>query len=250
MGEIAMRYLLVFLFLFSDLFGQSELPVLRSKNVYDPNNANTLDSQLATMQPPVLVNGWTKWSELNFQAPRLIGKNERIGIIIIGIVPETSDLLICTSLDTQNHNVVARVNNWNEQDYTHDTRAYGWHYYTINKLISDYSIVSLVWGLGSKPYNFDTVKIDAVFVYVYEVEDTIEVPIDTVDTTVLHVKEAIRTFPNGFEEVGIWNQVGVSHGKKSVNNFVTFNDAPDGLYFTSEAQWFMKRGKRYFWRKK
>jgi len=245
-----MRHLLVFLFLFSDLFAQSELPVLRSKNVYDPYNANTLDSQLATMQPPVLVNGCTKWSELNFETPRVIGKNERIGVIIIGIVPETSDLLVCTSKDTQNHNVVARVNNWNETDYTHDTKSYGWHYYTINKLIADYSIISLVWGLGSKPYNFDTVKIDAVFVYVYVAEDTIEVPIDTVDTTVLHVKQAIKTFSDGSDEVGIWNSVGVSQGKKSVNSFVSFENVPDGLYFTSTAQWFMKKGKRYFWRKK
>lgn len=244
-----MKWLILFLFLFSGVFAQSELPVTRSKNVYDPYNANTLDSHLATMQPPVIVNGWTKWSELNFSTPRLIGKNERIGIIIVGIVPETSDLLVCTSLDTQNHNVVARVNNWNEPDYTRDTKSYGWHYYTINKLISDYSIISLVWGLGSKPYNFDTVKIDAVYVYVYEVEDTIA--IDTaLDTTVLLVKESIRKFPNGNDEVGIWNSVGVNYGTSTVNRFVEEHNIPDGLYFTSKAEWFMKRGKKYFWRKK
>lgn len=246
-----MKWLVLFLFLFSDSFAQSELPVLRSKNVYNPNNANTLDSQMAMMRPPVIVNGWSMWSELNFTTPRLIGKNERIGIIIIGIVPETSDLLICTSLDTQNHTVVARVNNWGVPIYTHDTKAYGWHYYTINNLIADYSIVSLVWGLGSKPYSFDTVRIDAVFVYVYEVEDTVETPIDSsVDTTVLQVRKSIELIPSGNDEVGIWNSVGKNYGKKSVNNFVSFENTPDGLYFTSTAQWFMKKGKRYFWKKK
>jgi hypothetical protein len=141
------------------------------------------------------------------------------------------------------------VNNWNFPIYTHDSRAYGWHYYTINTLLADYSIISLVWGLGSHPLNNDTVKIDAVYVYFIPAEDTVIAVDTTVDTTVLSVKESIKLLPNANEEVGIWNSVGVNQGTSTVNKFASLN-TPDGLYFTSKAEWFLKRNKRYFWRKK
>lgn len=251
-----MKWLILFLFLFSDAFAQTdtclEMPLMRSLNVINATGAERVDSNMAVMIPPHRENGIISHSELNFRTPRIIAKNERIAVYIIGVVPSTSDLLICSSMDFFNHWVVGRFFDSLTSNLTHSSRAYGWNGKTINCYQGDYSIISLIWDAGSSPYSLlDTVKIDAVYVYIYSAEDTIEPPIDSsVDTTVLLVRKSIELIPNGNDELGIWNSVGVSYGKKSVNSFVTFENIPDGLYFTSTAQWFMKKGKRYFWKKK